>query len=169
VSIRVVARGEQDVPARLARLHAEAQEAGMALGMRASSPGALEQAYRSVVQTLNDNDRVLVVAERGDEIVGMAQIARSSADNARHRAEVQRVAVAADARGVGVGRLVMEAVEGEARKRGLTLLWLTTHADTDACAFYEAVGYTQLGVMPGYSSRPDGELAPGAFYYRELT
>jgi GNAT superfamily N-acetyltransferase len=140
----------------------------MALGARALSVEALEQAYRSVVQNLNENDRVLVVAERGDEIVGMAQLARSSADNARHRAEVQRVAVAADVRGVGVGRVVMEAVEAEARRRGLTLLWLTTHADTDACAFYEAVGYTQLGVMPGFSARPDGELAPGAFYYREL-
>jgi len=140
----------------------------MALASRASSVEALEQAYRSVVQNLNDNDRVLVVAERGGEIVGMAQLARSSADNARHRAEVQRVAVAADVRGAGVGRLVMEAVEDEARKRGLTLLWLTTHAETDACAFYEAVGYTQLGVMPSYSARPDGRLAPGAFYYREL-
>ena len=140
----------------------------MALGARASSVEALEQAYRSVVQNLNENDRVLVVAERGGEIVGMAQLARSSADNARHRAEVQRVAVATDARGAGVGKLVMRAVEDEAKKRGLTLLWLTTHADTDACAFYEAVGYTQLGVMPSYSTRPDGRLVPAAFYYREL-
>jgi GNAT superfamily N-acetyltransferase len=141
----------------------------MALGARASSVEALERAYRSVVQNLSDNFRVLVVAERGGEIVGMAQLVRSTADNARHRAEVRRVAVAADVRGAGVGRLVMEAVEAEARKCGLTLLWLTTHADTDACAFYEAVGYTRLGVMPRYSVRSDGELVPGAFYYRELT
>jgi acetyltransferase len=141
----------------------------MALGARESSVEALEQAYRSVVQNLNDKDRVLVVAERGTEIVGMAQLARSSAENARHRAEVQRVAVAAGARGAGVGRKLMGAVENEARARGLTLLWLTTHADTEACAFYEAVGYTQLGVMPSYSARPDGRLVPGAFYYRELT
>jgi len=141
----------------------------MALGARASSVEALEQAYRTIVQNLNDNDRVLVVAERGTEIVGMAQLARSTADNARHRAEVQRVAVATGDRGAGVGRRLMAAVENEARERGLTLLWLTTHADTDACAFYDAIGYTQLGVMPNYSRRPDGRLAPGAFYFRELT
>jgi acetyltransferase len=140
----------------------------MALGAHASSLEALEQAYRSVVQNLNDNDRVLVVAERGTEIVGMAQLARSAADNAHHRAEVQRVAVAAGERGAGVGRQLMTAVENEARRRGLTLLWLTTHADTDACAFYDAIGYTQLGVMPNYSRRPDGTLSPGAFYFREL-
>jgi acetyltransferase len=50
----------------------------------------------------------------------------------------------------------------------LTLLWLTTHADSDACAFYEAVGYRKLGVMESYSFRPDGRLSPGAFYYKEL-
>src|SRR5438105_1163244 len=83
----------------------EAHGSGMALGARASSVEALERAYRSVVQNLNENDRVLIVAERAGEIVGMAQLARSSADNARHRAEVQRVAVAADVRGAGVGKL----------------------------------------------------------------
>jgi len=140
----------------------------MALGASASSIEGLEPAYRSIVQNLNENDRVLIVAERDGEIVAMAQLARSTAENARHRAEVQRVAVAAGDRGAGVGRQLMAAVENEARERGLTLLWLTTHADTDACAFYEAVGFTRLGVMPSYSRRPDGRLAPGAFYFREL-
>jgi acetyltransferase len=82
---------------------------------------------------------------------------------------VQRVAVAADARGRGVGRGLMAAVEEEARRHGLTLLWLTTHAGTDAAAFYESIGYTRLGVMPNYSRRPDGTLWPAVYYYRELT
>ncbi len=165
----MVARDEDDVARALARLHAEAQSSGMALGARSTSVDELERAYRSVVRSLNDTERVLVVAQRGNEIVGMAQLVRSSADNGRHRAEVQRVAVAAAVRSAGVGRLLMGAVENEARARGLTLLWLTTHAETDACTFYEAIGYTQLGVMPNYSRRPDGALSPGAFYFRELT
>ena len=41
--------------------------------------------------------------------------------------------------------------------------------DTDACAFYEAIGYTKLGVMPDYSRRPDGTLWPGAFYFKVLS
>jgi acetyltransferase len=63
----------------------------------------------------------------------------------------------------------MEALEATARERGLTLLWLTTHDGSEACAFYEALGYTKLGAMPDYSRRPDGELWPGAFYFKELT
>jgi GNAT superfamily N-acetyltransferase len=141
--------------------------AGMAL---AAAPGSdlatLERYHRDATVAPN---RVVLVAERDGEIVGMAALGRSTVANAAHRAEVQRVAVAAAAQGEGVGRLLMAAIEDAARERGITLLWLTTHADSEACAFYERLGYTQLGVMPDYSRRPDGELWPGAFYYRRLS
>jgi ribosomal protein S18 acetylase RimI-like enzyme len=141
----------------------------MALGLLApQSPDALADAYRELIATLDALPRVLLVAELEGAVVGMAQLAPSDAQNAAHRAEVQRVAVAPDARGKGIGRELMLEVEREARARGLTLLWLTTHDGTAAARFYEALGYTQLGVMPNYSRRPDGELAPGAFYYRTL-
>ena len=51
--------------------------------------------------------------------------------------------------------------------RGITLLWLTTHDRTPACAFYERLGYERLGVMPAYSRRPSGELWPSAFYLQD--
>jgi hypothetical protein len=52
----------------------------------------------------------------------------------------------------------------------VTLLWLTTHADTEACAFStKAVGYTMMGTMPNYSRRPDGTIWPGAFYFKEVS
>jgi GNAT superfamily N-acetyltransferase len=153
--------------ARLAVLHAEAMDSGMALAAAPDSDLAtLERYHRDSMAAPN---RVVLVAERGGEIVGMAGLARSGVANAPHRAEVQRVAVAADAQGEGVGRILMAAIEAAARERGITLLWLTTHAGTDACAFYEAIGYTELGVMPDYSRRPDGTLSPGAFYFRRLS
>jgi GNAT superfamily N-acetyltransferase len=151
---------------QLARLHAEAMAAGMALG---AAPGTdrdgLERRHR---EALAEPCRIVLVAERDGQVVGMAHLAPSGAANAPHRAEVQRVAVAARVRGRGVGRQLMASVEEAALDRGLTLLWLTTHDGSDACAFYEAVGYTKLGVMPGYSLRPDGTLSPGAFYCKEL-
>jgi len=142
---------------------------GMALGLvYPVEPGELAESYRELIASLDEGPRVVVVAESEEWVVGMAHLAPSGAANATHRAEVQRVAVASDARGRGVGRALMAAVEEEARGRGLTLLWLTTHADTDAAPFYESVGYTELGVMPSYSRRPDGTLASGVFFYREL-
>jgi 5,10-methylenetetrahydromethanopterin reductase len=124
--------------------------------------GVLERSYRDVVAALDDRDRLLLVAEEGGEILGMAQLLFSGATNADHRAEVQRVGVAAQARGRGLGRQLMAAVEAAARQGGVTLLWLTTHDGTDACAFYEAIGYTKMGTMPNYSRRPDGTLWRGA-------
>jgi ribosomal protein S18 acetylase RimI-like enzyme len=142
----------------------------MALGaLDTMGRGALERWYHGVVAGLDDRDRLLVVAEEGDRLVGMVQLVFSGATNAEHRAEVQRVGVAADARGRGIGGSLMAAVEEVARDHRIMLLWLTTHDATDACVFYEAIGYTKLGVMPNYSRRPDGMLWPGAFYFKELS
>ena len=137
--------------------------AGMALG--ATSTTDLEHLHAAA---LADAGSVVLVAERDEEVVGMAHLVPSAAANAPHRAEVQRVAVAESARGTGVGRRLMEAVEAAALERGITLLWLTTHEGSDACAFYEDVGYERLGVMPAYSLRPDGTLSAAAFYYKDL-
>jgi ribosomal protein S18 acetylase RimI-like enzyme len=153
----------------LARLHEDAFRAGMALGMLESiGSEPLEHSYREVVAALDERERLLLVAEEDGRVLGMAQLARSGAMNAQHRAEVQRVAVADNARGNGIGRQLMAAVEDAARQCGLTLLWLTTHEGSAACTFYEALGYTKLGVMPSYSRRPDGTLWPGVFYFKEL-
>ena len=135
----------------------------MALGATRSTD--LEAMHRAA---LEEPGRLVLVAEREGEVVGMAHLAPAGPANAPHRAEVQRVAVARQARGTGVGRELMAAVEEAALARGLTLLWLTTHEGSDACVFYEAVGYTKLGVMPAYSLRPDGTLSPGAFYFKRL-
>ena len=129
---------------------------------------ALERSYREVVRGLDERTRIVVVAEEDSEVVGMAQLVFSGATNADHRAEVQRVAVATAARNRGIGSRLMAEIEVAARERGIALLWLTTHDGTEACAFYEALGYPKLGVMPNYSRRPDGTLWPGAFYFKEL-
>ncbi len=157
------------IAAALADLHLEAMRHGMALGLLDPvEREGLERTYREVVGAVDESGRVIVVAQAGEVIVGMAHLEPSRAANAAHRAEVQRVAVAGEARGQGVGRSLMAAVEEEALGRGLTLLWLTTHDGTAAASFYDAIEYTRLGVMPNYSRLPDGTLAPGAFYYRDL-
>jgi acetyltransferase len=138
----------------------------MALSAAPGSYAAtLERLHREAIE---DPKRLAIVTELDGEVVAMAQLVPSLAANASHRAEVQRVAASA-ARGRGIGRRLMAEIERRARERGITLLWLTTHDGSDACAFYEALGYTKLGVMPNYSRRPDGTLSPGAFYFKELS
>jgi acetyltransferase len=141
----------------------------MALGaLETMGLAVLERSYRDLVASLDDRERLLLVAEEERRVIGMAQLAFNHATNADHRAEVQRVGIAAEARGRGVGRRLMGEIEAAAEASGVTLLWLTTHAETDACAFYEAIGYARMGTMPNYSRRPDGTLWPGVFYFKEL-
>ena len=49
-------------------------------------------------------------------------------------------------RGQGIGRALLEAMEGEARRRGCELLFLTTaERRADAHAFYERAGLEHTG------------------------
>ena len=167
---RVTPSEADDICGSLAAVHLDALRSGMALGaLDTMGLATLERSYREVVASLAEAERILLVGEEGDEIVAMAQLVFSGATNADHRAEVQRVGVASRKRGRGIGRQLMEALEEAALESRLTLLWLTTHDGTEACDFYEAVGYTKLGVMPDYSRRPDGTLWPGAFYFKMLS
>ncbi|MDQ0990365.1 GNAT family N-acetyltransferase [Streptomyces sp. V3I7] len=54
-----------------------------------------------------------------------------------------RLAVAREARGLGVGVALVRAIEDAARARGLTAVDL--HAQTHALGFYERLGYAAYG------------------------
>jgi GNAT superfamily N-acetyltransferase len=152
----------------LAELLLDAHETGMALGLAAPLTfDAARDAYTATATRLSD-DRILLAAFDGETLVGAVQLSRAEAGNGRHRAEVQRLVVRNDSRGQGIGRALMDAVVAEARERGLKLLWLTTHADTDADRVYERLGWSRAGVIPDYAELPNGELAANAFFYLTL-
>ena len=153
----------------LAQLLLDAHDSNMALGLAA--PLTAEHAREVWVETsakLDPERRILLVAREDGRVVGTVQVVRADAENGAHRAEVQRLAVSARRRGQGVGRELLDAAAERARGMGLRLLWLTTHAESGSDRFYAAVGWSRLGTLPAYSARPDGTLAGGAFYYREL-
>lgn len=54
-----------------------------------------------------------------------------------------RLAVSKAARGMGLGRLLVEAIERRAAERGLAAVEL--HAQTHACGFYQQLGYAAYG------------------------
>jgi GNAT superfamily N-acetyltransferase len=153
----------------LGRLLLDAHASNMALGL--SGPLTSEHAREIWVETagrLHPERRVLLAALEEGVVVGTVQVARAEAENGSHRAEIVRLAVRGDRRGSGIGKALLDAATERARALGLRLLWLTTHAETGSDRFYDAVGWSRLGVLPAYSARPDGTLAGGAFYYREL-
>ena len=66
-------------------------------------------------------------------------------------AELKRMFVTAAARGLGVGRALLQAVEAAARQAGIrTLLVETGHLNTQALGLYRASGYRDRGVFGDY-------------------
>ena len=115
-------------------------------------------------------ERRLVVGRLDGIIAGSAQLSRAPRNN-----EAQAFAgtltgafVAPWARGRGLGRSIVRAVEALAREFGLAVLNLDLR-DTQRAAIglYESVGYRRWGTHPVYA-QVDGRNIPGHYYYKLL-
>lgn len=70
--------------------------------------------------------------------------------------DIQTIAVAPHARRHGLGRALMNALIGEARKRGVGEVFLEVRADNPgAQTLYRTLGFEEIGVRPKYY-QPDG-------------
>ncbi|MGC0398805.1 GNAT superfamily N-acetyltransferase [Streptomyces sp. SAI-126] len=104
----------------------------------------------------------------GHRVVGTVGLAFPDKPNSRHRAELVKLMVHRDARGRGLGRLLLETAERAARAAGITLLHLDTETDSPAEHLYGSAGWTRAGVIPDYAADPAGVLRPTTLYYKQL-
>jgi GNAT superfamily N-acetyltransferase len=122
--------GPEELPTladALSALLVEQVDAGASLGFLPPLGDAHARAYwRSLGPELSAETRLLVAAFDGEALAGTGQLVLPSLPNARHRAEVQKVMVAARVQRTGVGRALMSALHEEARARGRSLLLLNT-------------------------------------------
>ena len=84
------------------------------------------------------------------------------------RADVAKLQVHRRARGEGLGRALMEAIENRARTAGFTLLTLDTKLGDVAETLYERSGWTRVGVIPNYALDPDGSSCDTVIFYKQL-
>jgi GNAT superfamily N-acetyltransferase len=124
--------------------------------------------WRGVADGAARGERVLLVAEDDEGIVGTVQVVLAQPENQPHRAEVAKMLVHRRARRRGVGALLMRAAEDAARDHRRTLLVLDT-ASADAERLYERAGWTRLGVIPGYALLPRGGFCDTTYFYRTLS
>jgi ribosomal-protein-alanine N-acetyltransferase len=93
--------------------------------------------------------RWYIVARAQDGIVGYAGVFVVGPE-----ADVQTVAVARQAQGRGIGRMLVGALAGHARERGARVLHLEVRADNAAAqALYEGLGFAQVGRRRDYYGR----------------
>lgn len=124
--------------------------------------------WRAISVEIAAGKRWLLVAERAGAVVGSVQLEPSPKQNAPHRAEVQKLMAHRAARRQGIGRALMGEAEGLARANGRTLLILDTNTDSDAVYFYRALGYIEVGSIPGYSLEADGSGRATTIFYKSL-
>jgi ribosomal protein S18 acetylase RimI-like enzyme len=125
--------------------------------------------WQGVIAQVTAGTRVLLVARAEDgALVGCAQLDLATEPNGEHRAAVQKVCVLRSARGKGIGKQLMLAIEAAARAAGRTLLVLDTRKGGIAEGLYRKLGYIEAGVIPGYARTVNGALVAEAFFYRTL-
>lgn len=95
-------------------------------------------------RALPEGHRVLV-AEMGANVVGFAHVSVDPSLVAGWRAQLVGFAVATEHRGIGVGKLLLEASDAWAREHGCSRLWVRSAVDRDeAHDFYRANGFDDV-------------------------
>lgn len=128
-----------DLPALVALL------ADDPLGARRESVDGDLAPYRRAFELVDrDPAHVLLVAVDGEEVIGTLQltVVPGLARRGALRGQIEAVRVAAGARGRGVGAAMVGWAVDESRRRGCSLVQLTTDKSrTDARRFYERLGF----------------------------
>jgi GNAT superfamily N-acetyltransferase len=112
--------------------------------------------------------RVILAAFADGDLVGTVQVVLALPPNQPHRGEIVKLLVSRLARRRGIARLLMERAEQEARAEGKTLLVLDTVTGDDAERLYTRLGWTRVGVIPGYALYPDGRPCSTTVFFKAL-
>ncbi len=115
-------------------------------------------------------ERRLFVARLDRTICGSAQLARPPRNNEAQAFAAQMMSnfIAPWARGHGLAKQLVVAVEDAARAGGYTILNLDVRdTQTAAIQLYESLGYVRWGTHPCYA-RVDDAVIPGHFYFKRL-
>jgi len=124
---------------------------------------------KKVLPGVLDGTRVLLVAAKDGRIVGSVQLDYDTPPNQPHRAEIRKLIVHPDFRRQGIARALMAGVEERASRLRRSLLTLDTRTGDSAEPLYESLGYSTVGVIPGYCLDPfNGRLDSTTVMYKAL-
>jgi GNAT superfamily N-acetyltransferase len=123
--------------------------------------------WRGMAIDVAQGRRALLVAEAEGQIVGTVHLVLDQPPNQPHRADLCKMLVLRHARKLGIGAALMIEAEQAARRAGKSLLVLDT-ASPEAERLYLRMGWTPVGVIPGYALLPDGKPCDTRYFYRIL-
>ena len=126
------------------------------------------EAFEGFAAEVENGQRLLLAAFDGEQVVGTVQVVFAWPPNQPHRADIAKLLVHRSARRRGVAQQLMARAEEEALAEGKTLLVHDTVTGDDAERLYERLGFTKVGVIPGYALYPDGRLCDTTVFFKEL-
>lgn len=124
--------------------------------------------WERVCGEVERGERVVVCGMVDGRVVGCAHLAMAGQPNGAHRAEVQKVLVLTSMRRRGIARVLMAAIEDEARKAGRWLLVLDTELGSGAEQMYPLLGYVRAGEIPVFARAANGEFISTVLFYKLL-
>lgn len=164
-----------DIPGNLAQLgallHACVHD-GASIGFVLPHPTTDSEAFwaEKVLPSVQGGVRLLLVARQVERIVGSVQLDLDTPPNQPHRAEVRKLLVHPAFRREGIALALMAGLERRAGELGRTLLTLDTRTGDSAEPLYTSLGYSTVGVIPGYcrDARDAGRLDSTTIMYKQL-
>jgi acetyltransferase len=126
--------------------------------------------WQNQIAGIQDGNTFLFVCEeeRGGEIAGLVMLQKSWAPNQLHRADVAKLLVHSKFQRRGIASALMLEVERYAISLGLKLITFDAVAGGGAEKFYRTMGYTSVGIIPGYAYSGNGKLDDTMFFYKSL-
>jgi ribosomal protein S18 acetylase RimI-like enzyme len=126
------------------------------------------EAFAGFAADVEQGRRLLLAAFAEGRLVGTVQVILALPPNQPHRAEIAKLLVHRSARKRGIAQLLMEHAESEARAERRTLLVLDTVTGDAAERLYTRLGWTRVGVIPGYALYPDGQPCDATVFWKAL-
>jgi len=125
-------------------------------------------AFEGFADEVDRGRRLLLAAFADGDLVGTVQVILALPPNQPHRAEIAKLLVHRSGRRRGIAQLLMERAEAEARAEGKSLLVLDTVTGDAAERLYERLGWTRVGVIPGYALYPDRRPCDTTIFWKAL-
>lgn len=166
----MVERARPEDAAALLEIHKAVLQEG---GFFITEPDELDpsvEARAALIRFLNGApNSVMLVARLNGKAVGMVSVQGGSLRRMRHCGRLE-IFVAAEARGAGVGRALMDAVVQWATENPLlTKLALNVFAHNHrAIGLYERFGFLREGYRPGEYRERDGRALDDVLMYRSV-
>lgn len=154
---------------QLAQVLLDCVAGGASVGfMQPLAPEKARAFWRRIAADVATGARALLVAEDAQGIVGTVHLVLDQPDNQPHRADLSKMLVHRRARRQGLGAALMRAAEDLARDCGKTLVVLDTATGSEAERLYTRLGWTPVGVIPGYALWPEGGACGTTLFYRAV-